>query len=76
MDIRMPKMNGLKVTQHLKALPEFEDAHIIMLTAHDNRAVMKECLKAGASDYLVKPAKKSEIIQRLDLMFPGRNKHE
>ena len=72
MDIRMPKMNGLKVTQHLKAMPEFEEAHIIMLTAHDNRAVMKECLKAGASDYLVKPAKKSEIIQRLDLMFPGR----
>ena len=74
MDIRMPKMNGLKVTQHLKAIPEFEDAHIIMLTAHDNRAVMKECLKAGASDYLVKPAKKSDIIQRLDLMFPSRNK--
>ena len=76
MDIRMPKMNGLKVTQHLKAIPEFEESHIIMLTAHDNRAVMKECLKAGASDYLVKPAKKSDIIQRLDLMFPERNKNE
>jgi len=76
MDIRMPKMNGLKVTQHLKSQPYFDDTYIIMLTAHDNRAVVKECLKAGASDYLVKPAKKSEIIQRLDLMFPERNKHE
>lgn len=76
MDIRMPTLNGLKPTQLLKAIPKFEESHIIILTAHGNRVVMKEYLKAGASDYLVKPAKKGGILQRLDLMFPGRDKNE
>lgn len=72
MDIRMPKMNGLKVTKYLRKNQKFDESHIIMLTAHDSRAVVKECLNSGASDYLVKPAKKDEILQRLNLIFPNR----
>jgi CheY-like chemotaxis protein len=65
MDIKMPKMNGLKVTQKLKSNKKFKDTHIIMLTGHSEEVVVKECLKAGASGYMVKPAKKEELLDRI-----------
>ncbi|MEY8204030.1 MAG: response regulator [Bermanella sp.] len=65
MDIKMPKMNGLKVTQRLKSNKKFRDTHIIMLTGHSEQAVVRECLKAGASDFIVKPAKKDELLERI-----------
>jgi len=66
MDIRMPKMNGLKVTQKLKANPKFKDTIIIMLTAHSEKVVVRECLRSGASDFIVKPAKKVELLERIN----------
>ncbi|WP_396587794.1 PleD family two-component system response regulator [Bermanella sp. R86510] len=65
MDIRMPKMNGLKVTQKLKSKAEFANTIIIMLTAHSEKVVVSECLKAGAADFIVKPAKKDKLLERI-----------
>lgn len=73
MDIRMPKMNGLKVTKRLKSSPLFERTVIIMLTAHSEEVVVRECLKSGASDFIVKPAKKKELLERLDYFLAKRN---
>ncbi len=66
MDIRMPRMNGLKVTQKLKSDPKFAKTIIIMLTAHSEKVVVRECLRSGASDFIVKPAKKAELLERIN----------
>lgn len=71
MDIRMPKMNGLKVTQKLKSNPAFKNTIIIMLTAHSEKVVVRECLKSGASDFIVKPSKKAELLERIDYFLTG-----
>lgn len=73
MDIKMPKMNGLKVTQKLKSNKRFKDTHIIMLTGHSEQAVVKECLKAGASDFIVKPAQKDELLERISSCYPQKH---
>ncbi len=65
MDIKLPKMNGLKVTQKIKSNQKFKETHIIMLTGHSEQAVVKECLKSGACDFIVKPAKKEELLERI-----------
>ncbi len=52
-DMRMPEMSGMQVLQEVKAVsPKIP---VIMMTAYGsiNRAV--EAMKAGASDYLLKP---------------------
>lgn len=71
MDIRMPKMNGLKVTQKLKSNPVYKDTIIIMLTAHSEKVVVRECLKSGAADFIVKPAKKAELLERIEHFLSG-----
>jgi two-component system, NtrC family, response regulator AtoC len=53
-DLRMPGMDGLDLLRRLQAVsPEIP---VIILTGHGNVASAVECLKAGASDYVLKPA--------------------
>ncbi|GAA6135690.1 hypothetical protein NBRC116188_24800 [Oceaniserpentilla sp. 4NH20-0058] len=66
MDIRMPKMNGLKVVKKLKESGNLGEVIIIMLTAHSEKVVVNECLKSGASDFIVKPAKRDVLLERIN----------
>src|SRR3984885_13899488 len=63
LDWRMPKVNGLEVTQRLRrrgsALP------ILMLTARDTARDRVTGLDEGADDYLVKPFDFSELLARV-----------
>jgi DNA-binding NtrC family response regulator len=53
-DLRMPGTDGLELLRRLQsASPEIP---VIILTGHGNVASAVECLKAGASDYVLKPA--------------------
>ena len=53
MDITMPKMGGIQAVEHIHE--ENPLARIIMVTALGQRAVITDALKAGASDFIVKP---------------------
>jgi two-component system OmpR family response regulator len=63
LDWRMPKVNGLEVTQRLRrrgsALP------ILMLTARDTARDRVAGLDEGADDYMVKPFNFSELLARV-----------
>jgi CheY-like chemotaxis protein len=65
MDIKMPKMNGLKAVCALKEKPETANIPIIMLSAHSENAVVRECLKQGACDYIIKPAERNILLERI-----------
>ena len=63
LDWRMPKVDGLEVTQRLRrrgsALP------ILMLTARDTARDRVTGLDEGADDYMVKPFNFSELLARV-----------
>lgn len=65
MDIKMPRMNGLKAVCKIKENPKFSNVPIIMLSAHSEKAVVRECLRKGACDYIVKPASKEQLLERI-----------
>ncbi len=53
-DLRMPGGDGLElVSRFQKPMPELP---VVILTGHGTVASAVECLKAGASDYILKPA--------------------
>lgn len=53
MDITMPRMDGIEA---VKKIHEFNPlARIIMVTALGQKAIITDALKAGASDFIVKP---------------------
>ncbi len=69
MDVRMPKIDGLEVTQRLRQMPEFKDTPIIALTASAGKEARKKCLAAGCTDYLAKPIKSQELFSMLEKYF-------
>jgi len=54
LDLQMPKMNGIEVLEALR--PEHPGLPVIVLTAHASVSRVVEAMKAGATDFIVKPA--------------------
>lgn len=74
MDISMPIMDGYQAT---KTILDFEETQklyhvpIIALTGHALKNDREECLKAGMDDYLTKPVKQAELLDKLEF-WTGR----
>jgi CheY-like chemotaxis protein len=55
MDIQLPGMNGLELTQKLKADPGTRGAIIIAITAYAMKGDDEKAFAAGCDGYLSKP---------------------
>src|SRR5262245_36938803 len=53
-DLRMPGVDGLELVRRLHA--SFPDLPVLVLTGHGTIASAVDCIKAGAADYVLKPA--------------------
>jgi len=62
-DFKMADMDGIAVLQHFKkhapGLP------VLMLTGHGSEEAVREGLKAGAADYLIKPCDIDELLAKI-----------
>jgi DNA-binding NtrC family response regulator len=69
-DLRMPGADGLELVRRMQAVAP--DVPVVILTGHGNVASAVECLKAGASDYILKPAEPEALEVALDRALEGR----
>ncbi|BCX02846.1 MAG: DNA-binding response regulator [Candidatus Roseilinea sp.] len=71
MDIRMPVLNGIEATRHIRrSLPEVQ---VLVLTAHDDDQYVFSLLQAGASGYLLKTAPVSELVKAIRQVKAGES---
>ncbi|WP_372745887.1 chemotaxis protein CheB [Lutibacter sp.] len=63
MDVRMPKVNGLKATKEI--LKFDSSAKIIMQTAYAMLDEREKCIQIGSVGYLTKPLDKDKIINEM-----------
>ena len=63
----MPQMNGLQLCRYIREELLNRDLPIIVLTAMSELSDILEVFKAGASDYLVKPFAKEELLARINV---------
>ncbi|MDN9009328.1 response regulator [Brevibacillus laterosporus] len=62
MDIMMPEMDGYEAMQAIRQKADMKNVPIIALTAKAMKYDREKCLKAGASDYISKPLKTSQLL--------------
>lgn len=64
LDITMPVMTGIEMLGKLKAESDLKDIPVIMLTAESGKENVMQIVKMGVKDYIVKPFKGEQLIER------------
>ncbi len=77
-DIRMPVMDGLEFAGRVKCL--LPECMILFITGYDDFSYAQEAIRQRASDYLLKPVQKDQLVEailRIELILDaGRQKKE
>jgi DNA-binding NarL/FixJ family response regulator len=71
MDIRMPVMDGIEATRQITALAYEPRPKVLVLTTFDLDDYVYEALRAGASGFLLKDARGSELVQAVRIVADG-----
>jgi DNA-binding NarL/FixJ family response regulator len=69
MDIDMPEMNGLEVTELLHK--DFPKIKVIILSMHSNSEYVMRIIQSGASGYVLKEAPTEELVRAIDTVNGG-----
>ena len=74
LDVTMPVMDGTEMLGRLKSTPELRSIPVIMLTAEAGRENVLRIAKLGVRDYLVKPFKEDQIVERVGRIVELKNR--
>ncbi len=64
LDYMMPRVNGLEALKEIRS--RFPDTYVIMFTGKGSEEVAVELMKAGASDYILKPFSNDKLVERIE----------
>lgn len=64
LDVTMPVMDGVTMLTQLKADEALKAIPVIMLTAESGRENVLQIARLGVRDYLVKPFKEDQLIEK------------
>ena len=70
MDIMMPVKDGLQATREIRAHREYGKLPIIAITAKAMPDDRRQCLEAGASDYIAKPIDIDQLVSLCRVWMP------
>ena len=66
-DVRMPEMDGIELTEAIRS--QYPNIAVIILSGHADFDYVRQAMKKGAYDYLLKPCRYQsilELLQRLE----------
>lgn len=66
-DIRMPKLDGLALLHHI--IRHSPETDVIIMTAHGSVSDAIDCLRKGATDYILKPFDMDNLIIRVNRLL-------
>ncbi len=69
MDVNLPNMNGLQITQRLKS--ECPDINVIILTAYDDEEQIYRAIRIGASAYFAKDIAPPQLLDTVRTVAEG-----
>jgi len=69
MDISMGEVSGIEVTKQLIAA--FPSLRVLVLTVYEDKELLHEAIRVGASGYVLKRAAKSELINAIHVVMSG-----
>ncbi len=62
-DVMMPRMDGYELTRALRAMPEYADIPIVMVTSMGERIDRVRGFDAGVDEYITKPHDRTQLLR-------------
>lgn len=69
LDLSMPDLDGLAVTRKLQDYQS--NCRVLILTVHEDDALLREAIKVGAAGYIIKHAAEDELISAIRAVNRG-----
>lgn len=70
LDLRMPELNGIELTQRIKA--QYPQVRVLILSAYDDDPYVLTALRAGADGYLLKTAPAADLVRAVQQVAAGQ----
>lgn len=70
MDLKMPFMNGVEATRHIRA--RYPQISVLVLTTYDDEEWIFDAIRAGASGYLLKDTPREELVKAVRGTVSGK----
>ncbi len=64
LDYMMPAMDGMTALRQIRE--RFPETYVIMFTGKGSEEIAVELMKAGASDYILKPFNNQDLVERIE----------
>ncbi|MFI6481035.1 response regulator [Nonomuraea sp. NPDC050663] len=71
MDIRMPRLDGIRATGQIVETPGLEQVKVLILSTYDTDENVFEALQAGASGFMLKDAGPAELLHAIRVIAAG-----
>ncbi|MBF6194093.1 response regulator transcription factor [Nocardia implantans] len=71
MDIRMPRLDGIRATAQIAEAGGMERVKVLILTTYDTDENVFDALQAGASGFLLKDAGPAELLHAIRVIAAG-----
>ena len=65
LDWNMPELSGLDFLKKVRTMDQYKNLPIIMVTSESAKYNVIEALKAGATDYIIKPVNEKIFMEKL-----------
>src|SRR5947207_8983938 len=75
LDLMMPHVDGFTILESLRAAAGESFLPVIVLTADANESTKRNALRAGATDFLLKPFDQLEVLLRIGNLLEMRRLH-
>lgn len=75
-DYMMPVLDGIEFTRRFRAMPNYSEIPVLMVTANHEASVRHESLNGGVTDFLNKPLDNAEFLARAKNMLALRQSHK
>jgi len=76
LDLNMPKKDGRQALSEMKTDPDLKGIPVVIWTTSEEKDDRIRCLKAGADDYITKPAGYAELVNNIKRLAEQYNSQE
>jgi two-component system chemotaxis response regulator CheY len=70
LDWNMPRSNGLKLLQMIRSDRMLKNTKVILMTATSDVAIVKDAIRSGVDDFIIKPLEFKVLKAKLETLFP------